>query len=143
MGQNRVVARGIVAGNKAALRWYGELPLRQSGEPGKAEGLRTGPLGLSVEVVQPRKLTDQEVGDLESVKSFLTSMGVRAELVVALSPRMPGPGSRGMYTTSRNGLTYVITVDKPGRATYLYTVDSSIGNCVSIDCGGVRSPASP
>ena len=143
MGQNRVVALGTVAGGKGALRWYGELPLRQFGEPGRAEGLRAGALGLSLEVVQPRRLTDQEVGDLDSVKALLTSVGVLPELVAGLSPGMPDPDSRGMYTASRNGLVYVVTVNKPGGTSYLHTVDTSIGECMSIACGGVRSTASP
>lgn len=142
-----VVARGegqAADGTRVLIQWYGPLPLRRAGAPGRAEGLRTASLHLLVEVVQPRTLTDQEAGDLEFVKRALTNVGLRPELVAGLSPGWADISSRGMrnFTTNRNGLNYVITVNKPGRETLLYTVDRSIAACVSIYGGGVRSTGS-
>ncbi len=139
MGHNRAVASGTTASSRSVLRlrWDGELPVREFGGSGQAEGLRAD--GLVISVPQPRSLTDQEIEDSEFVKSLLLSVGLRPELVSRLSfspPPEPAGPDFAFYWASRNGVHYTLQVNREW--------DIGKGNYeVLIRCGGVRSAASP
>jgi len=129
MGQNRVVAGGTTGSSRSVLRlrWDSELPVREFGGSGEAEGLRVD--GLVISVPQPRALTDQEVKHPEVVKPLLVSIGLQPELVSRLSLSPP--------FASRNGVRYMFEVNNReweiGKENYE----------VLIRCDGVRSAASP
>ena len=136
------VAQGLASETNVSLYLRSPQLTREFGRRERAEGLRAGWLYLSVP--QPRFLSSAEMGDLQIVKTFLLSMGLRPELVSRLSPRM---------TATYRGVTYLFRLNtslpssggEGGYPPYLPRPREwcPTGKAIVIECRGVRSAASP
>jgi hypothetical protein len=134
-------AQGLMPDTKVALYFRSPQFGREFGRAGRAEGLRVD--GLFISVPQPRLLSIQEALSPRVANPLLLSMGLRPELVSRLSPSR----SPHLAATYR-GVTYLLRFNNSGGDAYILHLPRPLEwcptrKCVVIECGGVRSAASP